>query len=427
MFTQKNNISENTYKTVMGNSTDSLTGDSNTLPPDINPVPVITSIEIIDINKTAYLGLDNLELWGLANGQLDPQKAYFLKLNKISDGNDYYFTQALVYYEADKIIQSPYQPNKGFFIKIQGDDYSLASLSDSEDDPIEINFYNDSEEGDEPERADFLSVSSEPKNYDPAMLNEASILKHLGQFALCATNQDNNYLVMHAINGISLADYLKSCCRYKCHDNGIRQKIMYLLLIEVESMHGNGIIHGDLKPDNIMLEFKERGFKKDKFGRVNPKEMTIIGVKIIDFGGSAFDGAFISDFTDYYLPPFIKKESGQSGKLLAHKSLDQYSTLIILWHLMGFGFDENGLVANQRGRDYDPKKALFYLPNEDRIISSNKNTLFTSVSEHWPEARQLLREICARENLNIEDINQAYTTLRGITNTLVSESTIQPA
>ena len=91
--------------------------------------------------------------------------------------------------------------------------------------------------------------------------------------------QNNYYIVMEYCNGGSLSDCLnKYISRYgHAFPQEIVQYIMRQIVNVMKYIHSKGIIHRDLKLDNILLNFNSENDKNNlnMFGAV---------VKIIDFG-----------------------------------------------------------------------------------------------------------------------------------------------
>ena len=122
-------------------------------------------------------------------------------------------------------------------------------------------------------------------NFQKYFRNELNILrslKHINIVHLEDVKADNKYyyIVMEYINGGSLSDCLQ---KYKKRNNGkafseeIVQYLMKQIVSAIKYIHGQNIIHRDLKLDNIMVSFSNDYDKNN----LNMMKATI---KIIDFG-----------------------------------------------------------------------------------------------------------------------------------------------
>lgn len=130
------------------------------------------------------------------------------------------------------------------------------------------------------------AVADRP-NFQKYFKNELMLLKSLNHPNIVhledvKITQKFYYIVMEYINGGSLSDCLK---KYKQRNNGksfneeIVQYLMRQIVSAIKYIHGQKIIHRDLKLDNIMVNFSNENDKKN----LNMMKATI---KIIDFGFS---------------------------------------------------------------------------------------------------------------------------------------------
>jgi len=150
-------------------------------------------------------------------------------------------------------------------------------------------------------------------------------LKHVNIVHLEEVKIDNNYyyIVMEYINGGSLTDCLK---KYQKKNNGksfpeeIVQYLMRQIVGAIRYIHGQKIIHRDLKLDNIMVSFNN---DQDK----NNLNMLRSTIKIIDFGfaiqltqnnlASSILGSPIN------MDPAILKQMASKGKRIGQIGYDQ--------------------------------------------------------------------------------------------------------
>lgn len=89
-------------------------------------------------------------------------------------------------------------------------------------------------------------------------------------------------VIMELVNGITLKKWLSS---YKPNFSS-RCKVIRDLFLEIEKLHKDGIHHGDLHLENIMIN--------SRFGRIDNDETSNL-VHIIDFGTSIFSGKIDSN------------------------------------------------------------------------------------------------------------------------------------
>jgi len=93
---------------------------------------------------------------------------------------------------------------------------------------------------------------------------------------------DNKYIniVMELCRGITLSDYLQ-LKDFRIPEEQV-QLIMYYVMTAIRYFHRIGIVHRDMKLDNVMIQGYESGNLHD------------IKVKLIDFGMSKLTERFIS-------------------------------------------------------------------------------------------------------------------------------------
>ena len=165
-------------------------------------------------------------------------------------------------------------------------------------------------------------------NFQKYFKNELLILKslkHPNIVHLEDVKSDNKYyyIVMEYINGGSLTDCLKT---YQKRNKGksfpeeIVQHLMKQIVSAIKYIHGQNIIHRDLKLDNIMVSFNNDSDK-------NNLNMMRAIIKIIDFGfsiqltqnnlASSVLGSPIN------MDPAILKEMSNRGKKIGHLGYDQ--------------------------------------------------------------------------------------------------------
>ena len=128
----------------------------------------------------------------------------------------------------------------------------------------------------------------------------------------------DTYLVFPFVTGVTLKDALKQSKLRKLFSDKILIELISELLDGLSTIHATGWLHGDIKPQNIMLEIKDN---------------KITGLRIIDFGkASAFyeHAENRRDFTLVYsAPEIILQQHAQVGP-----SADIYSMSLILYEIL---------------------------------------------------------------------------------------------
>ncbi|NLM03930.1 MAG: protein kinase [Clostridiales bacterium] len=110
------------------------------------------------------------------------------------------------------------------------------------------------------------------------------------------------FIVLEYIDGYNLKDYIQ---KNKININ-IIIGIMIILMEGIDLFHRQGYIFADLKPENIMID------RKNKY------------IKIIDLGGVVKKGSGIKEFT-----PAYDRASWKCGDRIAEPSYDIFSIMMI--------------------------------------------------------------------------------------------------
>lgn len=128
-------------------------------------------------------------------------------------------------------------------------------------------------------------------------------------------------IVMEYVDGCSLADFLK-----ENPDPGLRRRVLMQLLEAVAYIHRKGIIHNDLKPENIMVTRSDNN------------------VKIIDFGLSDSDAHYLLKTLgctpEYASPELLRRET------LDVRS-DIYSLGLLMKDILG---NRNAFISSKASR-----------------------------------------------------------------------------
>lgn len=149
---------------------------------------------------------------------------------------------------------------------------------------------------------------------------------------------DTYYLAMEKVNGTSL----KSLLEDPTHKGKIDfQKAIFIakqLALTMSGYHARGMVHGDIKPENIMVSLDEEG--------------NISKVTLIDHGTAKHDGVEIVDSV-MGSPQYVNLKALISGKVSAN--MDTYAIGLILLEMLTGGrpdmFSINGDALIQYAED----------------------------------------------------------------------------
>lgn len=265
--------------------------------------------------------------------------------------------------------------------------------------------------------------------------NEVNSLKRLHTHTSVAAQlldysiEEKNYLVLEYLPNGTLWTFIKGLHTYKMAvDENLTRKLFLDLLILVNSIHNDGIVHLDLKPENVM--FNERGEQR-----------------LIDFGHSAIVSsnnriAHTNVGTTPYLAPEVakelvaKKEEGKDEKKKDEKKKDKigyvgraadiYSLGITLFaiHFRTLPFG----IANETDPGYkmiiDEEYEKFW-EGVEKITSIHPSEdlkkLITAMILHKPEERFTISEIgnfpwMRLPTVDTEEILRLLRTFNGLHN-----------
>jgi serine/threonine protein kinase len=136
-----------------------------------------------------------------------------------------------------------------------------------------------------------LAVKAVFETKEEDIINEVKILEKIKNScsnSLCHKKVIKNYIITEYIEGKSMWDYYKDC-------GNVSRKLTFSFILQlfsgIEELHKIGVLHFDIKPENIMIS-------KNK-------------LKIIDFGGAFYSKdrkQVVQNFyTDGYTPENTKK------------------------------------------------------------------------------------------------------------------------
>ncbi|WP_172593954.1 protein kinase domain-containing protein [Candidatus Rickettsiella viridis] len=145
--------------------------------------------------------------------------------------------------------------------------------------------------------------------------DETLIGIHIPYLHMKPTIQDSElirYIIMHKVPGKNLGELLRNGTIKE-----LPKKIKFLLLIRIleaiKNLHSDGIIHLDIKPDNIMVHFEP--------GNIDPK------INIIDFGCSEYskykNGSNIDEQTYH-----DQKDPNSDIRSLINRTLSEINTVM---------------------------------------------------------------------------------------------------
>ena len=155
-------------------------------------------------------------------------------------------------------------------------------------------------------------------------------LKHPNIYKMIDVKQNSKYYIIltEYLNGGDLQDCLDKYKSYfhKPFPEEIVQHLMRQIIDAFKYIHGKGIMHRDIKLENIMVNFDNENDKK----KLNLLKST---VKIIDFGtarkglGKTFIG------TPEYMAPFVLKKYQKSQTSRYCSNIQLYDQKVDVWSL----------------------------------------------------------------------------------------------
>jgi serine/threonine-protein kinase len=165
-----------------------------------------------------------------------------------------------------------------------------------------------------------------------SFLNEAKILLSIEQenvvkvYSYFRENK-TGYYVMEYVDGIQLEKYVK---KYGPLDTKKALAIFIEICKGIEAIHDQGYLHGDIKPENIIINEEDEK------------------IKIIDFGGSFKKGSFfkVNVISKRYSPP---------EKFLADSYLTPSSDIYSLGGVLFF------MLSGTHPLSYEERKMMFNL------------------------------------------------------------------
>ena len=215
-------------------------------------------------------------------------------------------------------------------------------------------------------------------------------LKHKNVVRLYEYFEENNsaYFIMEYCNGGSLDKHLEAY--KKKYKNPFPLKLIQIFARQIVEglayIHSRGVIHRDLKLDNILLNFKTNQFYDYREAEI----------KIIDFGLSSFGAATSLVGSPMYMDPKILEKYDKAG---GEDKLNQYNEKADIWSLGAicyemltgeslFKADNVSDLVNEEG------KGFYYLPLKYSITAeliSFLNAMLQYDPQKRASAKQLLQ------------------------------------
>ena len=213
------------------------------------------------------------------------------------------------------------------------------------------------------------------KNDEINIKNEIDILKKIDHPNIVKLfeyykNEEIYYLITEYYSGGNLSEKLSTLGKF---EESQAAYILFQILCAVYYLHQNGIIHRDLKLDNILIENEE-------------KDTNFFNIKIVDFGISVFfengnnQKALIG--SGFYIAPEVLENKQY------YKKCDIWSCGVILYKLITSYFPFNGkdqeaLFENIKNEDFNPERIK---SNSDQLkdllknlLDKNPNSRFNSI------------------------------------------------
>lgn len=185
------------------------------------------------------------------------------------------------------------------------------------------------------------------------ILKELTALQHENVVALldCKETTNHVFLVMEYCNGGDLADYLQAMGTLS--EDTIRL-FLKQIAAAMKALHAKGVVHRDLKPQNILLCYKSERAKSNK----SPNDIIL---KIADFGFARFLNEGVMAATLCGSPMYMAPEVIMSLAYDAKSDLWSIGTIVYQCHTGKAPFQASTPQALKHYYEKNPDLAPMYV------------------------------------------------------------------
>lgn len=214
---------------------------------------------------------------------------------------------------------------------------------------------------------------------------------HICSLHQCYDDDEHYYLVLDYVTGGELFEHL---IRNGAYSEAGAARLVREVASTLAFLHGIGVVHADLKPENIMLSQKPDG--GDSSNAV---------VKLVDFGSAEIVNSEVvastapaSDFTltPAYAPPEVLNKTSQDDSKV-ESSMDMWALGIILYiMLVGMHpFDPNGRATDDEIEEFvkDEKRMPSIRNRYTRHLSPSAVELIEGLMTRDPKKRMTAEQM----------------------------------
>ncbi|CAM9492819.1 unnamed protein product [Chrysoparadoxa australica] len=191
-----------------------------------------------------------------------------------------------------------------------------------------------------------------------------------GVEAMYEDNQ-NYYLVEELVEGGEMFEYL---CNNGAYSEKKAASLMQDLALGLQFLHAHGVVHADLKPENLML---------------SSEDIEAARVKVVDFGCSANAGSACdleaSGTTAYWPPECVQQASSKGKTFFLTKEMDMWAAGVILFIMLtgAHPFDLDGQTSE--------------VQLMENVVGQQVPLDSTYAEQLSPSAKDLIGKLCDRD------------------------------